>query len=67
MATPTDRPDHSIPSSKDPRIGKNPGYAEDAPRDRQDARQPETGKLPNPEAGGLRREPGDDPNLASRP
>ena len=48
----------------DPRPGKNPGYddanprtPEDAPRHLEDSRGADFGKLPNPDAGGLGRDP----------
>jgi len=40
MATP--RRDKDAPAKADPRRGRNPGYAEDQPRDRSDARQAAT-------------------------
>ncbi|WP_462114790.1 hypothetical protein [Lysobacter xanthus] len=48
----------------DPRPGKNPGYddanprsREDVPLRQEDARGENFGKLPNPEVGGLDRDP----------
>jgi hypothetical protein len=42
----------------DPRSGKNPGYAEDQPQDRRDARQHTKHKpAPTPDEPGLRRDP----------
>ena len=50
--------DDGIPSKADPRHGKNPGYAEDRPRDRREARQDTPHKpAPNPDEPGLRRDP----------
>jgi hypothetical protein len=47
MATP--RRDKDAPPKADPRHGKNPGYAEDQPRDRTDARQLPIESRPNAE------------------
>jgi hypothetical protein len=48
----------------DPKPGANPGYddanprgRDDLPRDRRDDRGMQDGKVPNPEAGGLERDP----------
>lgn len=65
MTTP-DRP-HDTPATADPKAGRNPGYAENTPRDAGDARAPRTGKVPNPEAGGLERPGGADPAAADSP
>lgn len=51
---------HDTPAAADPRPGANPGYAEDEPRDKADAQDPRTGKVPNPEIGGLNRPLGTD-------
>lgn len=55
----------------DPRPGRNPGYddanpngREDVPRHQEDMRGEDFGKLPNPEAGGLEREPTAKPDPA---
>jgi hypothetical protein len=50
--------DQGTPPKADPRRGQNPGYAEDQPRDRRDARQ-RTGPTPapTPDEPGLRRDP----------
>ncbi|AXK71557.1 hypothetical protein DWG18_04130 [Lysobacter sp. TY2-98] len=64
MTTPDIPRGRDTPASADPRPGANPGYAENQPRDKADARDPRTGKLPNPEAGGLDRPQGDDPHPA---
>ena len=57
--------DRDTPASVDPRRGENPGYAEVHPRDKADARDPRTGKVPNPEAGGLNRPQVDDGDPAT--
>jgi hypothetical protein len=53
------------PAVADPRTGANPGYAENQPRDKADARNPRTGKRPDPEAGALDRPQGDSPAPAA--
>lgn len=58
---------HSSPAAADPKAGQNPGYAETEPRDAADARTPRTGKVPNPEVGGLERSGGADPSAAEPP
>jgi hypothetical protein len=46
----------TAPPAPDPKSGRNPGYAEPQPRDRGDAQQaPEP--APEPEEGGLERDP----------
>lgn len=46
------------PPAADPRHGRNPGYAEDQPRDRRDARAPAEHKpQPSPDEPGLQRDP----------
>ena len=37
-------------SNADPRHGKNPGYAENQPRDRRDAQQPPDPSQPKPDS-----------------
>lgn len=53
--------------SPDPRPGRNPGYDESQPRHPGErdipGRGEYAGKQPNPEAGGLERPPGADPDL----
>lgn len=51
------RRDKTAPPDADPRAGHNPGYAEDKPRDREDARQPHPKKPRDPDEGGLHRDP----------
>jgi hypothetical protein len=46
-------PDHDTPPAADPRRGKNPGYAEDQPRDHRDARQPAIPSQPAPDEAGI--------------
>lgn len=57
---PTDKP---TSPAVDPRPGRNPGYAEPQPRTPGQARDP-AGSERDREDGGLRREPGGDPNPA---
>ena len=50
--------DEGSQPAADPRRGKNPGYAEDRPQDRRDARQDTERKpAPSPDEPGLRRDP----------
>jgi hypothetical protein len=41
------------PPSVDPRRGKNPGYAEERPRDVEDAHQPVIPPQPTPDEAGI--------------
>jgi len=50
-------PEHKAPPAPDPKSGRNPGYPEPQPRDREDAHQRHPRKPPNPDEGGLEREP----------
>ena len=43
----------SAPPAADPRSGRTPGYAENLPRDRKDARQPAPAPKPNPDDPGM--------------
>jgi hypothetical protein len=43
-----------------PRPGDNPGYAEKHPKDKGESQVPDPRKQPNPDAGGLGRDPEDD-------
>lgn len=65
MATPEIPRGRDTAPAADPRRGANPGYAENQPRDKADARDPRIGKLPNPEAGALDRPQGDSPKPAA--
>jgi len=47
----------TTPPAPDPRPGREPGYPEAEPRDREDARQPHPKKPPDPDDGGLDRDP----------
>ena len=47
----------TTPPAPDPRPGRVPGYPEAEPRDHDDAKQPHPKKPPNPDAGGLDRDP----------
>ena len=50
--------DAGTPPAANPRRGANPGYPENQPRDRRDARQSTQAKpAPNPDEPGLRRDP----------
>lgn len=54
MTTPRDR--HAPPKAE-PGPGRNPGYAEDAPRDRRDAQLPHgRDDPPSPDEGGVARD-----------
>lgn len=55
MAEPT-RPDKDLPASPDPRRGRNPGYAEERPKDRGQAHQPAAPSRPNPDEPGIDRD-----------
>ena len=58
-------PDRKAPPSPGSEAGDNPGYAESNPRDRDDAdslREPR--QKPNPDAGGTKRDPGQEPGAA---
>jgi hypothetical protein len=55
-------PDKTAPPAPDPKPGRNPGYSEPQPRDGEDARQPHPRKPRNPDDGGLRRDPDEDPS-----
>lgn len=46
----------TTPPASDPKSGRNPGYAETEPRDREDAHHPKRREKPNPDDGGLDRE-----------
>lgn len=56
--------DKSTPPPVDPRPGKQPGYAESEPRDKEDARDPRPQRPPNPDAGGMERNPEGNPGAA---
>lgn len=46
-------PRKTAPPAADPRSTRNPGYAENLPRDREDARQPAPTPVPNPDDPGI--------------
>ena len=50
-------PERDAPPAANPRPGRNPGYAEDKPRDRRDAHQPVEPAKPSPDEPGMRRDP----------
>ena len=58
MAAPT-RPDPDLPArpGADPRRGRNPGYAEERPRDADDAQQPAEPGKPSTDEPGITRDP----------
>ena len=56
--------DKTTPPGPDPKPGRNPGYAEPNPRDREDAAKPDPKKPPNPDAGGMERDPNASPDPA---
>jgi len=62
------RRDKDSPPKADPRLGENPGYAEDQPRDRVDARQPAIPSHPTPDEAGIehQEQPGVDPAKRKR-
>jgi len=64
--TPEPQDKHTTPPAPDARPGKNPGYAETNPRDRGDARQGTSGKVPNPDSGGMERDTGAEGDPAQR-
>ena len=47
----------TTPPAADPRPGRNRGYPEPQPRDKEDAAQPTPRKPRNPDEGGMEREP----------
>ncbi len=47
----------TTPPAPDPRRGRNPGYAEPQPRDKDDAQRPPAPEKRNPDEGGLDRDP----------
>lgn len=47
----------TAPPSPDPKPGRNPGYPETEPRDHDDVRNPHPRRKPDPDEGGLGREP----------
>jgi len=55
-------PNKTTPPSPEPKPGRNPGYAEPQPRDPGDARKPDPRKPPNPDEGGLGRDPDSTPD-----
>ncbi|MDQ3206760.1 MAG: hypothetical protein M3Q40_09735 [Pseudomonadota bacterium] len=59
------QPEKTAPPAADPSPGENAGYAEDEPRDREDAQIEGPGRRPNPDAGGLDREIDNDPDPAA--
>lgn len=51
----------TTPPAADPRPGRNRGYPEPQPRDKDDAAQPAPKKPRNPDEGGMAREPDSTP------
>lgn len=58
--------DEGTQPAADPRRGRNPGYAEDQPDDRRDARQATHPPRPNPDEPGIRRDPDPPPDPAGK-
>lgn len=56
--------DKTTPPAASPEPKGNRGYADENPRDREDARQPDPRRRPNPDAGGLDRDPAAGPGSA---
>jgi len=56
----------TAPPASDPKPGRNPGYAETEPRDREDAHEPKRRKEPHPDDGGLDRKTGPEPDKGER-
>lgn len=53
----------TTPPAADPRAGKNPGYAENHPRDREDAHlRPKQTPKPSPDEPGIDRDTDDQPD-----
>ncbi|MDQ3268863.1 MAG: hypothetical protein M3Q11_01490 [Pseudomonadota bacterium] len=50
-------PDKTAPPAPDPHSGKNPGYAESQPRDKRDVKIDNPRPQPNPDDGGVNRDP----------
>jgi len=46
-------PRKTAPPAADPKAGRNPGYAESHPRDREDAHHPAARPVPNPDDPGI--------------
>ncbi|HUH90691.1 MAG TPA: hypothetical protein VLZ76_08565 [Lysobacter sp.] len=55
-------PRKPAPPAPDPTPKSQPGYAEPTPRDKHDARQPHPRKPPNPDEGGMERDPETNPD-----
>ncbi len=58
-------PDKSHPPSAEPGKGQNPGYAENQPRDKRDARQDVIPSRPSPDESGLHHDPDAQPDSAA--
>jgi hypothetical protein len=55
------------PPAADPRAGRNPGYAENQPRDKGDAHAPHREPpVPNPDEPGIERDTDDTPDPARK-
>lgn len=55
-------PDKTAPPAPDPDPARNPGYAEQQPRDKRDAAIDKPRPRPNPDEGGVDREPEVEPD-----
>lgn len=53
--------DPTTPPAADPRAGRNPGYAENRPRDRRDVTRPAPEPAPSPDEPGMTRDPDPSP------
>jgi hypothetical protein len=56
--------DKATPPAADPKRGRNPGYAEDHPRDPADARQAAIPSQPTPDEAGIEHDPDAQPDPA---
>ena len=54
--------DRSTPPAADPHSGRNPGYAENAPRDQRDVSQSTPKPAPNTDEPGMTRDPDPGPD-----
>lgn len=59
--------DKTTPPIADPKRGRNPGYAEKQPRDREDAQQPASPSRPSPDEPGIGHDPDAQPDPAAGP
>ena len=57
-------PGKTTPPAPDPKPGRNPGYAEPQPRDKEDAQRPNPRHETGPDEGGMTRDPEADADTA---